>query len=148
RSGDRVIVIGEAAPGLAGSEYARLAGTAPEDGPPSLDLAREAALQDFIRDAIKRRLVASAQDVSGGGLAVALAEAVMWGGLGARLRLPVASSPAVDLYGESPSRLVLSVRPEHVSAVTRLAEEQGLPVEAIGEVGGDRLILELVGAGA
>ena len=72
----------------------------------------------------------------------------MWGGLGARLRLPVASSPAVDLYGESPSRLVLSVHPEHLTALTRLAEEQALPVEVVGEVGGDRLVLELVGAGA
>ena len=45
-----------------------------------LDLAREAAVQAFVREAIARGLVASAQDVSGGGLAVALAECAMWGG--------------------------------------------------------------------
>ena len=39
-------------PGLAGSAYAELAGNAAEDDPPALDLAREAALQAFIREAI------------------------------------------------------------------------------------------------
>ena len=61
----------------------RWPGLASEDAPPSLDLDREAALQSFIREAIGRGLVASAQDVSGGGLAVAIAECAMWGGLGA-----------------------------------------------------------------
>ena len=41
-------------PGLAGSAYAGLAGDAAEDDPPALDLAREAALQAFIREAIAR----------------------------------------------------------------------------------------------
>ena len=79
---DAILIVGDATPGLAGSAYATLAGAALEDGPPGLDLAREAAVQAFIREAIARGLVASAQDISGGGLAVALAECAMWGGLG------------------------------------------------------------------
>ncbi len=147
-AGDVVLLAGEATPGLAGSEYARLAGTAPGDGPPGIDLAREAAIQAFVRDAAARRLLTSAQDVGGGGLAVALAESVMWGGHGAVLRVPVANSPAVDLFGESPSRLVLGVRPEHVGTLTRLAQEHGIPVAELGSVGGERLVVELTGAGA
>ena len=73
--------------------------------------AREAALQAFIREAIARGLVASAQDVSGGGLAVALAEGAMWGESGRASGSPVAHSPAVDLFGESPSRLVVTAGP-------------------------------------
>jgi phosphoribosylformylglycinamidine synthase len=146
--GDAIVLVGEAAPGLGGSEYARLAGSAPEDGPPALDLGREVALQRFVREAIGRRLLASAQDVSGGGLAVALAECAIWSGLGARVRIPVASSPAVDLFGESPSRLVVSARPEHAAALAALAREAELPIEVIGTVGGGRLVLELAGAGA
>jgi phosphoribosylformylglycinamidine synthase len=145
---DSILLVGDAGPGLGGSEYARLAGAAPEDGPPSIDLAREGALQRYVREAIERGLVASAQDVSGGGLAVALAECAMWSGLGAHVRVPIASSPAVDLFGESPSRLVLSTRPEHAAAATLLARQHGLPVEPLGIVGGDRLVLELAGAGA
>ena len=119
--GDTVVLVGEGTPGLSGSAYAALAGTAVEDGPPVLDLAREAALQAFIREAIARELVASAQDVSGGGLAVALAEGAMWSGLGAQVRLAAATSPAVELFGESPSRLVLTARPRFAPALMLLA---------------------------
>jgi phosphoribosylformylglycinamidine synthase len=150
--GDAVLLVGEATPGLAGSEYARLAGVASEDGPPALDLERERRVQAFIREAVARGLVASAQDVSGGGLAIALAEAAMWGdrdrGLGARLRVAVGNSPAVDLFGESPSRLVVSCRPRFVPALVLLTRQHRLPVDELGTVGGDRLIVELTGAGA
>ncbi|MBI2782150.1 MAG: phosphoribosylformylglycinamidine synthase subunit PurL [Chloroflexi bacterium] len=147
-SGDAILLVGEAGPGLEGSEYARIAGVAPEDGPPALDLALERQLQAFVREAAERGLLESAQDVSSGGFATALAECSMWAGLGAHVRLHVSSSPAVDLFGESPSRLVVSATPRHVPAVELLARQHGLPVEAIGSVGGDRLVVELAGAGA
>jgi phosphoribosylformylglycinamidine synthase len=151
-AGDRVLLLGETAPGLAGSAYADLAGLAAEDGAPTLDLDRERRLQAFVREAAARGLLASAQDVSGGGLAVALAECALWGdrdrGLGAHLRLGIASSPAVDLFGESPSRVVVSCLPRQVTAVVVLARQHGLPIEEIGEIGGDHLVIELHGAGA
>ena len=147
-AGDAVLLVGEAGPGLAGSEYARVAGLAPEDGLPGLDLAAERRLQSFAIEAAARGLLASAQDVSGGGFAVALAEAAIWGRLGARVRLPVSSSPAVDLFGESPSRLVVSAGPTDLDRLARLASESGLPIARIGTVGGDRLIVELAGASA
>jgi phosphoribosylformylglycinamidine synthase len=58
---DVVVFVGSSTPGLAGSAYAALAGVASEDGPPSLDLRREAALQRFVREAIASGLVASAR---------------------------------------------------------------------------------------
>ena len=146
--GDAILLVGEAGPGLAGSEYARIAGVAPEDGPPALDLELERRLQAFVVEAIGRGLLSSAQDVSGGGFAVALAEAAMWSGLGAEVRLPVSSSPAVDLFGESPSRLIVSCPARHAAAIELLARQHGLAVESIGRVGGDRLFVDLAGAGA
>jgi phosphoribosylformylglycinamidine (FGAM) synthase-like enzyme len=147
-AGDVIVLVGEAGPGLAGSEYARMAGVAPEDGLPTLDLAVESAVQAFVREAIARGLVASAQDVSGGGLAVALAEAALWSGHGATVRVPVANSPAVGLFGESPSRLVLTTPARYAPALELLARQHGLPVEVIGTVGGERLVIELAGSGA
>ncbi|HET7029091.1 MAG TPA: phosphoribosylformylglycinamidine synthase subunit PurL [Candidatus Limnocylindrales bacterium] len=157
--GDAVLLVGEATPGLAGSTYAELAGIAAEDGPPALDLDLERRVQAFVRAAAARRLLASAQDVSGGGLAVALAECALWAdderGLGAQLRLAVGNSPAVDLFGESPSRIVLSASPRHVPALVLLARQHGLPIEMLGEVSARiddgtaaRLVVELHGAGA
>jgi len=147
-AGDAVILVGESTPGMAGSAYAALAGLSSEDSPPGIELEREAALQTFIREAVSRGLVASAQDVSSGGLAVALAECCMWSSLGASLRLGVSGSPAIELFGESPSRLVLSCRPRHAPAVGLLARQFGLDVETLGTVGGERLRIELTGQGA
>jgi phosphoribosylformylglycinamidine synthase len=147
-AGDAIVLVGEATTGLEGSEYARLGGVAVEDGPPPLDLELERRLQAFIREAIARALVASAQDISGGGFAIALAECALWSGLGASVRLPVGHSPAVDLFGESPSRLIVTTRPRHAPAVLLLARQHGLHVETIGTVGGERLVVDLAGAGA
>ena len=91
--------------------------------------------------------------------AIALAECALWGdddrGLGAHLRLGVASSPAVDLFGESPSRIVVSVTPRHAPALVLLARQHGLPIEDLGEVSAPapdgtppRLSIELHGSGA
>jgi phosphoribosylformylglycinamidine synthase subunit PurL len=146
--GDAIVLLGEPTPGLTASAYATLAGAAVEDGLPSLDLVREAAVQACIREANERGLVRSAQDVSGGGLAVALAEAAMWGSLGASVRVPSAMSPAVELFGESPSRIVVTATPRHVPALELLARQHGLPVDVLGAVGGTRLRIQLVGAGA
>jgi phosphoribosylformylglycinamidine synthase len=152
REGDAILLVGEAVSGLAGSEYAALAGVAADDEAPPIDLAREAAVQAFVREAAERGLLASAQDVAAGGLAIALAESAIWGdgdrGIGARVSLGVAHSPAVDLFGESPSRLVVSTRPRYAPALALLARHHGLPVEELGTVGGNRLIVELAGAGA
>jgi len=70
--------------------------------------------------------VGAAQDVSAGGLAVALAEMAIWGGRGASVRLPIGDSPAVELFGEGPSRIVCEVEPRDVPAFVLLAREHGL----------------------
>jgi phosphoribosylformylglycinamidine synthase len=146
--GDVVLLAGPAGPGLGGSAYAALAGLAAEDDLPGLDLIAEAAVQAFVRHAIAMRWVTAAQDVSGGGLAVALAEMSIWGGRGGLFRVPVPSAPAVALFGESPSRIVLTVRPPDLAAVRELAGRHGVPLAELGIVGGPRLVVEMFGEGA
>ena len=147
-AGDVVGLLGESVPGLAASRYAELAGAAPEDVLPALHLTREAKLQEFLVQAANAGLLVSAQDVSDGGLAVALAECAIWSGLGASLQLPVGSAPAVELFGESPTRVVVTARPERWRGVEALAREHEVPIRRLGQVGGDRLRIELVGEGA
>src|SRR6185295_3192608 len=147
-NGDIVALAGESTPGLAGSAYAALAGAAPDDAPPVLDLAREVALQRFLLGAAQERLLSAAQDVSSGGLAVALAEMALWGERGAEVQLAVLAAPAVELFGESPSRVVVTCRPADWPSLAAIAEAHGVPLERLGLTGGDRLRVELVGEGA
>jgi len=146
--GDAVVLLGEALPGLAGSQYAALAGLVVEERLPSLDLKREAALQRLLVEAAAAGLLASAQDVSGGGLAVAIAECAIWGGTGATLTIRFGAEPAVELFGESPSRAVVTAHPADVDRLVALAGSHGVPLETMGETGGDRLVIALTGSGA
>ena len=84
--GDVILLASTGTPALPGSElqaqFGAVSGT-----PPALDLAAEAALIRFVTDAAPRCTLA--HDVSEGGLAVALAEAALHSGIGARLDLPL-----------------------------------------------------------
>jgi phosphoribosylformylglycinamidine synthase len=148
KDGDLVVLAGTSVPGLAGSAYVEIAGAAPDDGPPPLDLTREKALHSFLLDAIDADQLTAAQDVSAGGLAVALAEMAMWGDRGASLRVRVGATPAVELFGESPSRAVVTCRPDSWAALARLAARHGVPLERLGHTGGRQLRIELQGEGA
>jgi phosphoribosylformylglycinamidine synthase len=146
--GDLVVMLGETGPGMAGSAYERLGGAAPDDLSPALDLVREQGLQEVLRVGASDRLIKSGQDVSSGGLAVALAECAVWSGLGAVLQLQVPLAPAVALFGESPSRAVVTVAPDDWNALARLASSRRVAARRLGIVGGNRLRIRLVGVGA
>ena len=146
--GDVVALIGATVPGMAGSVYADIAGVAPDDQPPAIDLAAHGRLLACLLEAADQGLLRSAQDVSGGGLAVAVAESAMWGEVGAELAVGVGSAPAVELFGEGPSRVVVSISPERWDELASLTARHELPLRRLGETGGDRLRIRLVGEGA
>ncbi len=143
-----VLLAGSGGPGLGGSAYAALAGRGADEDPPWLDLAREAALQAWLRAAVAAHLVGAAHDVSRGGLAVALVEMALWGERGGRFRVPVAGSPAVALFGESPSRAIVAAPAGAVPPLRALAARHDVPLAELGVTGGERLLIELGGEGA
>ena len=77
-----------------------------EDGaPPPVDLELERRVGDFVRRAIRDRLVTAAHDLSDGGLAVALAEMAIASGIGAVVEPPDTMSAAATFFGEDPGPL-------------------------------------------
>jgi phosphoribosylformylglycinamidine synthase len=112
--------------------------------PATLDLEREMALQRLTLAAIGDGLIRSAHDCSDGGLAVALAECCLWSGFGLRGELEPASSPlarAALLFGEAPSRIIVSMETGKVEALADMASSHQVPFTLLGRVGGDRLTL-------
>ncbi|MEB3277291.1 MAG: AIR synthase-related protein, partial [Cyanobacteriota bacterium] len=103
--------------GLAGSSYLERIHAAVTGRPPEVDLELERTVQGVLRQAIDQGLVASAHDLSDGGLAVALAECCIASGLGASLALP-ASKARLDrlLFAEGGARILVSVAAEHAAA--------------------------------
>ncbi len=140
RPGDLVVLLGETRAELAGSEYLRVVHGRP-GGLPSLDLDRELALGRVVRDAIARRLLASAHDCSEGGVAIALAECCQAGGVGAAVVQEEGLALHVWLFSESAGRVLASVDPAHLPALSALATAEGVPMSYLGTVGGDSLRL-------
>jgi phosphoribosylformylglycinamidine synthase len=102
---------------LAGSSYLEVIHGQLTGRPPEVDLDLERSVQAFLRRAIAAGLVASAHDLSDGGLAVAAAEASMASGLGAHLEIP-ASSARLDrlLFAEGGARVLVTVPPSQIVA--------------------------------
>lgn len=139
-AGDLIVLLGDSADELGGSEYLALIHGRVQGKPPALDLAKEKALHHVVRTAIQQGLVRSAHDLSEGGLAVAVAECTFENQLGAVVEVEkgVLRTDSL-LFGESQSRVVLSLAPDKLSALQALAEEENVPLHVIGRTGGDRL---------
>jgi phosphoribosylformylglycinamidine synthase len=128
REGDVILLAGAPELSLAGSEYqalyAQLGGRPANLNPPA-----EARLIEFLWRAAP--LLSLAHDAAEGGLAVALAEAALWSGIGAEVEL---DGDAETLFGEGGGQAVIACAPEDVA---RLG---GVPLQELGVVGGDRLL--------
>jgi len=141
--GDAIVLLGtdstwDAIEGIAGSEYLELIHGKVE-GQPSIDLDLEIRTQAVCREAVEAGLVASGHDVSDGGIAVAIAESAIIGGLGAVIDDSLSDRWDAAMFGESQSRILLSVSSDNVSAVEALATASNVPMKVIGTVGGDSL---------
>jgi phosphoribosylformylglycinamidine synthase len=143
--GDVVVLLGETYAELGGSELQYVVHGVTEGRPPKLDLTVERTLQGAVLEAIRAGLVASAHDLSEGGLAAALAESCISGGIGASVEVDTALRPDVALFSESQSRIVLSARPEQAEELQRLMAERSVPCRVIGKVGGSELSIRING---
>ncbi len=144
RTGDVILLVGRTEGALGCSRYLVDILGREEGAPPPIDLAAERIHGDFVRSLIQEGLVDTVHDLSDGGLAVALAEMALAGGIGARITLaPFGNLPAhAALFGEDQARYLLAVRAEEVDAIMQRAAEATVPLLRLGETGGDALIVD------
>jgi phosphoribosylformylglycinamidine synthase II len=145
RVGDTIALVGPFAPSLAASELAKLRGEPLPAGLPSVDLGAVRAAHFAVRGAVRVGGLSSAHDLAEGGLAVALAESCLGGGLGAELELPADWVAAVGgawsaLFGEGPGGFLVSGTGSGVRALGRRT-----PVRVLGTVGAGALSLTVAG---
>jgi len=134
--GGRLVVVGPPPqPELSGSAWAHARGHR-GGGLPSLDFGVHAEVVRVVAQLVTGGLVDGAHDVAEGGLGLALAEMVAHSGVGATV---ARVADHVELFSESPSRVVLCVDPERLGAVLNVCEAAGVPTARIGVAGGDTL---------
>jgi phosphoribosylformylglycinamidine synthase II len=150
-AGDEIVLLGENFGELGGSEYLKTVHGVVKGAPPRLDLARERALIGLLTAAAGAGVLRSAHDCSDGGVAVTLAESAFeTGGIGLDVDLPAVEGAGADavLFGESASRVVVSVRPDERATFMQMAAEAGVPARVIGLTGGAQLRMRVSGASA
>ncbi|WP_178023536.1 phosphoribosylformylglycinamidine synthase subunit PurL [uncultured Paenibacillus sp.] len=146
-AGDIVFLLGDTKAELGGSELQAVVHGVVEGRPPQLDLDVEKKLLSAVLEAIQSGLVRSAHDLSEGGLAVALAESCISGGIGAKVNVASELRSDFALFSESQSRILLSASPEKAEALEKLLAERGVPTARIGVVEGSELNVAVNGTG-
>ncbi len=158
--GDLIFLLGATRNEIGASHYLSVIHGRKQGLPPRLDLEREAALGRLILGLAGKKVLSSCHDLSEGGLAVTLAECairspaklgavvdqldmVMQSALGPQAQTGTEGKLRADAlyFGESQSRCVVTVKPEHKEVLVHEAQKWGLPVFQIGKAGGKDLVL-------
>jgi phosphoribosylformylglycinamidine synthase len=137
--GEAILVIGKAGMHLGRSAYLMELLGRDEGAPPPVDLRAEKANGDFVRTLISDRRITACHDVSDGGLAIALVEMALAGGMGVAINLATSGDRLGWLFGEDQARYVVTAPQESAAAITAAAAAAGIPVLVIGRTGGAEL---------
>ncbi len=133
--GETIAFVGPFSPDLRGSELSKLRGEPLADSLPEVSLEAFAQAAAAVREAVRAGEARSAHDVAEGGFAVALAEACLLGGRGARVEGE--SWDDVALFGEGSGGWILTGDRSVFEAMS-----EKITVTILGETGGDRLVIE------
>ena len=142
QAGDQIYLIGAAKNDIASSQYLYSYVGTKEAPAPAFDLDEEYAVQDAVKTIIKEGLIASAHDVSDGGLFLALAESAMASGLGFSVTSDSSIRKDAWLYGECQSRVMVSVNAAQAAGLEKVLNDKGVIFSKIGEVGGDAMVVD------
>ena len=136
--GNRLVLLGPNDIGLGGSLWSALHGFDHEELI-DVDFEIHKVLADLVRGLIFDGTIDGIHDLSAGGLGVALAEMVAKSKFG----ISVARTPdTLSLFGEGPSRVLVSINPEKMNDLLSRAESVNIPTTRLGLVGGDRFIIK------
>ena len=150
QTGVELLLLGGLPHELGGSYFLQTQYGKKEGTCPSVDLAAEKSLQDFLIAQIEDGKIHAAHDISEGGLLVCIAEMLFdKEALGANISLgELGQSGRLDalLFGESQARAVVAVRSEDVERITEAAQKSNLPVHKLGQINdSDQLNIEVAG---
>jgi phosphoribosylformylglycinamidine synthase II len=135
-----------AAKEFSSSEYARTIHGIEAGAPPSVNLAAEKRLIALLVALAADGKLQSAHDVSDGGLAVTLAESCFASSrLAAQIKLTSKAPDESALFGERGARAIVSVTPENLAAVRRIAAQYEVAVVEVGRVTRGEFRIELNG---
>jgi phosphoribosylformylglycinamidine synthase len=142
---DIILLLGQNRDELGASSYLSVIHGLEAGRPPELNLELEKQVQKVALELIQSGLAVSAHDCAEGGLAVALAECCIAGRIGAEIALMDNLRPSSILFGETQSRIIISICKEKLDLVLQKLNSWQVPFKVLGNVGGE--VLSITGSG-
>ncbi|MGA0558149.1 phosphoribosylformylglycinamidine synthase subunit PurL [Larkinella sp. VNQ87] len=142
QAGDLIYLVGQSKDDLASSEYLYSYRGVKASPTPAFDMEEEVAVQQAIKELITNTLIVSAHDISDGGLFVTLTESAMAGPLGFSIETDSRFRKDAFLFGESQSRVVVSVAPEKQAEFEEALAKTGVAFSRLGSVTDEDFIVD------
>lgn len=140
--GDKIYLIGENRDDISSSQYLIQNFEVQNSPAPYFDIDEELALHKAIKALIKSNLINSAHDVSEGGIFVTLIESAMAGGRGFNIESDPNVRKDAFLFGESQSRVIVTVPADRENAFINLMMKQDSEFAVLGDVKGTQVIID------
>ncbi len=134
KEGDLIYLIGESKNDISSSEYLYGYLGIKASTSPFFDLDKEFDVQNTVAEIIKKKLIASAHDISEGGLFVTLAESAMASKLGFEITTDKNFRKDAYLFGEAQSRVVVSISAEMQTEFEKILQDRNTPFSKLGSV--------------
>jgi len=142
KEGDHIIIIGDSRDDINSSEYLRSYHNVELSPAPHFDLNEEFNMQNTLKTLINKGLINSAHDCADGGLMVTLLESAFVNEKGFSINTKKGVRKDAFLFGESQSRVVVSVSKENFDTIKILCNENNQIFELIGIVGGKEAVVD------
>ena len=137
-----IYLIGESKNDISCSEYLASYHNFHESSTPPFDLDIEYELQQTTSNLIKDKLILSAHDVADGGLFIALLESSMYNDLGFSINTLDNIRKDAFLFGESPSRIVVSIEPKNKDTFEKFMLSTNTAFNHLGNVTSGDIIID------
>jgi phosphoribosylformylglycinamidine synthase subunit PurL len=139
---DHIFLIGKSSDDIACSEYIYSIHNNKNTPAPYFDIDEEFDMQQLVANLIGEKLVASAHDVSEGGIFIALLESAMVSSIGCSITTNSDMRKDGWLFGEAQGRVIVSVSDENLNEFIEMAAASGVDFSKIGETGGDKMTID------
>ncbi|MCY7352187.1 MAG: phosphoribosylformylglycinamidine synthase subunit PurL, partial [Cytophagaceae bacterium] len=140
--GDLIYLIGLSQNDIASSEYLYSYRGIKASPAPAFDIDEEAQVQNIVKQLIISKLIRSAHDVSDGGLFISLAESAMPRNFGFSIKTDHSLRKDAFLFGESQSRVVVSISPDQQGKLERLLLDNNASFELLGTVAAGGFVID------
>ena len=140
--GDLIYLVGESKNDISSSEYLYSYHKIKNTPAPFFDLETEHLIQASISKLIKLKLINSAHDISDGGLFINLLESSMVNNLGFEINSDVSIRKDAFLFGESQSRVVVSLSEHQLHSFEAELKKQGAKYSKLGQVKGKNILID------